>query len=292
MNPRLSVITVNLNNSKGLEKTIHSVIEQDFQRFEYIIVDGGSTDESVEVIRSYTDIPPDKYTPNDISQTPKGSKLSPITYWISEPDAGIYQAMNKGIMMAKGQYCLFLNSSDWLVNGILKQAFNVPFSEDIVYFNSYLYYDESKIDELNYPFELSMRYFFSATIGHQATLIKKDMFKKIGLYDENKKIHSDYDFWIKAIILNNCTVKHIPKYFSYYDMNGLSSRPNKFSSAEKQHLLNKYFPQRIISDYKFWATREKDMAIAMWYRNHRVFYPVLVFLYKIIKNIKKLIKTN
>ena len=92
--PKLSIITINLNNAEGLRKTIPSVISQTYCDFEYIVIDGGSTDGSVDVIKKYAD------------------KLS---YWVSEPDAGIYNAMNKGIRKAGGEYCQFLNSGDWLV---------------------------------------------------------------------------------------------------------------------------------------------------------------------------------
>ena len=88
----LSIITINLNNREGLRKTIESVVNQTFQDFEFIVIDGASTDGSVEVIQDY----------------PR------INYWISEPDTGIYNAMNKGIAKATGEYCLFLNSGDTL----------------------------------------------------------------------------------------------------------------------------------------------------------------------------------
>jgi len=110
MQPKLSIITVNLNNAEGLRKTIESVVTQTFTDFEYIIIDGGSTDGSVEIIKLYAD---------------------KITYWVSEPDKGIYNGMNKGIMVAKGEYCQFLNSGDWLVNeNVLKEVFA---DVDIVY---------------------------------------------------------------------------------------------------------------------------------------------------------------
>ena len=91
---KLSIITINLNNCKGLEKTIKSVISQRFTDYEFIVIDGGSDDESLECIKAHRNY---------------------IHYWVSEPDKGIYNAMNKGIAQAEGDYCLFLNSGDWLV---------------------------------------------------------------------------------------------------------------------------------------------------------------------------------
>ena len=103
--PKLSIITVNLNKAKGLQKTIESVIFQTFTDYEYIIIDGGSTDGSKQIIEQYAD---------------------KITYWVSEPDSGIYNGMNKGIKVAKGEYCLFLNSEDYLLsNEILQNVRNL-----------------------------------------------------------------------------------------------------------------------------------------------------------------------
>ena len=110
---KLSIITVNKNNAEGLRKTIESVVCQTFKDFEYIVIDGASTDESVAVIETY---------------------LANVTYWVSKPDRGIYEAINKGIKVAVGEYCLFLNSGDYLSSdSILEKAFSYGFFEDIVY---------------------------------------------------------------------------------------------------------------------------------------------------------------
>ena len=115
MKPNLSIITINRNNAAGLRKTIESVVSQTYTDFDYIIIDGASTDESVDVIKEYADR---------------------ITYWVSEPDTGIYNAMNKGILKANGEYCLFLNSGDWLYdNDVLNDVFSISPTEDIVYGN-------------------------------------------------------------------------------------------------------------------------------------------------------------
>ena len=104
---KLSIITINFNDAKGLEKTIQSVINQTYKDFEYIVVDGASTDGSVDVIKKYS---------------------NKLTHWVSEPDTGIYNAMNKGTRMASGEYCLYLNSGDFLAdNDVLEKAFNYNF---------------------------------------------------------------------------------------------------------------------------------------------------------------------
>ena len=100
---QLSIITINKNDAKGLEKTLESIWKkQSFKDFEHIIIDGASTDNSINIIKKYA---------------------SHLSYWVSEPDKGIYNAMNKGIIKAKGNYLLFLNSGDWLENDILARVF-------------------------------------------------------------------------------------------------------------------------------------------------------------------------
>lgn len=114
--PTLSIITINFNNKEGLIKTVESVVHQSYQDFEYIVIDGGSTDGSADYIKE---------------------QQTHFDYWVSEPDKGIYNAMNKGIEVAKGEYCLFLNSGDWLVEGSLKDLFKHNFNDDVIYSNCY-----------------------------------------------------------------------------------------------------------------------------------------------------------
>ena len=121
---KLSIITVNKNNAAGLKQTMESVISQDFDDYEYIVIDGGSSDESTAVIRQYE---------------------HKLAYWVSEPDSGIFNAMNKGIGKASGEYCLFLNSGDALTENSLINVFSVDLSEDIIYMNTYLAYQNGDL---------------------------------------------------------------------------------------------------------------------------------------------------
>ena len=109
---KFSIITINYNNSKGLKRTLDSIISQTCHEFEWIVIDGGSSDGSRELIEQHQDS---------------------ITYWCSEPDKGIYNAMNKGVNKATGDYCLFLNSGDHLCNSkVVEHLISIPFSADIV----------------------------------------------------------------------------------------------------------------------------------------------------------------
>jgi glycosyltransferase involved in cell wall biosynthesis len=268
MNPFLSIITININNKEGLIKTIDSVVNQEFDDYEYIVIDGGSTDGSFEIIKLYE---------------------QNIHFWISEPDKGIYHAMNKGIRTAKGEYLLFLNSGDWLVENILVQIGAYHLTEEIVYFNSFLAYEGNKIEKLIYPDELSMRYFFKSTIGHQSTLIKRELFNRFGIYNEQLKIYGDFDFWLRTLIAGNCCYIHIPLFLSYYEMNGISAKPDINSQNEHRMIIEKYLSKRIICDYAYYSNLLKDIEIYLFFKNS-IFNVIIVFIYKIIKNIKKLFK--
>ncbi len=217
--PKLSIITVNLNNAEGLRKTIESVVNQTFTDYEYIIIDGGSTDGSVDIIKQYEE---------------------KITNWVSEPDKGIYNAMNKGILKAKGEYCQFLNSGDWLINqNVLKNVFAVNNNEDIIYGN--VQTDKGTIEN---PEKLTLKFFFQSTICHQSVFHKTDLFGKYGLYKEELFIIADWQFLVNALITNNSTYKFVNKIICFYDYNGISSNPKLFKIlvSQREEVLKKDFP--------------------------------------------------
>lgn len=207
---KISIITVNFNNLAGLQKTMNSVLCQNYTNMEYIIIDGGSADGSKELIMSQQD---------------------KLAYWCSENDKGIYDGMNKGIEKASGDYILFLNSGDYfssptLLNTIFKKK---HYNEDLLigrqlYINKF---GKKSISPKLRMSDFSITYFLSSTIPHQATFIKRDLFKKIGCYDINYKISADWVFWIKAVIENKCTINLLNKKISYMEMGGISSDMEK-----------------------------------------------------------------
>ena len=226
---KLSIITINLNNAEGLRKTIESVVFQTFTDYEYIIIDGASTDGSVDIIKQYAD---------------------KITYWVSEPDKGIYNAMNKGILQAKGEYCLFLNSGDWLLDdSVLDNIFSVVFDDDIVYGNVIKISDNGQ-EVYKGCAELGIS-LYSLTVKrmvHQACLIKRELFTTFGLYSESYKIASDWKFFVDTIILGNVSVRHIDIIISCYDMKGISSVNAEKTHEEFIEILRLAIPPRILSD--------------------------------------------
>lgn len=227
---KLSIITVNFNNDSGLEKTIESVLAQTFSNYEFIIIDGGSNDKSMEII--------DKYK-------------SKIAYYISEKDNGIYEAMNKGISVANGEYLQFLNSGDYLLNkNVLEKVFKYNGNQDIYYGSSIRNSTDGRNYRCNEPKNLTMKRFFDHSICHQAMFIKKELFNKFGKYNEKLKIVADWEFNVRTIILNNCSLKFLNFPIVFYDMNGLSMKKQKMSLKEKDECLNKLIPARILADYK------------------------------------------
>lgn len=216
---KISIITINYNDADGLEKTICSVINQSSLDFEYIVIDGDSTDGSLEIIK--------KYQKN-------------INYFISEKDSGIYNAMNKGIKVANGDYLFFLNSGDHFFNReVINNYKGYLEKDDLVYFNIEIKSNNvSKI--ISYPQTLRFSNFYTGGICHQSVFIKKTLFETIGLYDEDLKIVSDWKFFILALFKFNCSYKKVNETLSTYYLGGISSQINNFderSSVIEEHFI-------------------------------------------------------
>lgn len=236
--PLLSIITINWNNADGLQKTIQSVMSQkmdDYSELEYIIVDGASKDASVEVIQ------------NGI----RDSKFS--VDWKSEPDKGIYNAMNKGIKKAHGEYCLFLNSGDWLFdqNVIAKILPELKAGKEDMLIAEILYFNDNKLSKgEKTPENLSLSYFYFKALPHPSTFIKKELLEKAGLYNENYRIISDWIFFTDAVCKLNCTYKIIPETVSVYNLEGISSNSDnqrKIRTAKDEYIENN-FPKAMLTD--------------------------------------------
>lgn len=219
---KLSIITINYNNLDGLKRTVKSVVNQTWQEFEYIIIDGGSTDGSLDYIESQ-----DEY----------------IDYWVSEPDKGIYNAMNKGIVKATGEYLLFLNSGDcFFADEVLTQNNKFLIEKDLIYFNVEIVNNTSS-EIIVYPEKLNFSLFYLRTLCHQSTFIKKALFDELGFYDEDLKIVSDWKFFILALFKYNCSYRKVNDILVKFYMDGISSNNIKLANEERQKVLNDYFPE-------------------------------------------------
>ncbi len=219
---KLSVITINYNNASGLQKTTDSVLEQTWNNFEYIVIDGGSTDGSKEYIENYND---------------------KLTYWVSEPDKGIYNAMNKGIEKANGEYLLFLNSGDYLNNPhVIEKLLQGSNNEDIVY-GDIIFISETENSLYQYPNILCFDFFIHNTLPHPCTLIKKELFHLYGYYKEDIKICADWAFFLDMVCRHNVTYKHLPITVTTFALGGMSSEPGSDSiiKNEKENYLEKNY---------------------------------------------------
>lgn len=222
---RYSVITINYNNKNGLIRTIDSVLSLSNKDNEFIIIDGGSTDGSIDVIKQHT---------------------KDITFWVSEKDNGVYHAMNKGIAQAHGDYLIFMNSGD---------CFHAPdvldyvseYQEDVICGkvikgNSYKPSGHNKQ-------AITLVDLMRRSLPHQAMFIKRDLLIKHP-YDEKYKILSDWKFCIEAIVFDNCSFRNIDVIVADYDVSGISTNSNGLLPKERILILKEMFPPRIIADYE------------------------------------------
>jgi len=259
---KYSIITINYNNREGLRRTIESVVNQTYQDFEYIVIDGGSTDGSVDVIKEYADR---------------------IDYWVSESDKGIYNAMNKGILQAHGEYLNFMNSGDCFYDeDVLKNVKS--------YLNSDIVCGKIKTTDNieHWSFdkeEVTMMLFYNGNLPHQASFIRRELFT-YSLYNEEYRIVSDWLFFIEKIVVENCSYNNIPLTISLFDVGGISSTNKALEKEERSIILQTLFPSRVLADYERFKDKESLMLDLIPQFNHT--YRLERFIYWIIKLILKI----
>lgn len=222
---QLSIITINFNDKTGLEATFKSIFAQTYQQFEYVVIDGGSTDGSKALIEQYAD---------------------KIDYWVSEKDTGIFNAMNKGIKAAKGDYLLFLNGGDTFYNqevlaNVMQQISN---AYQIYYGDVQRVFNDGTKKIKTYPEKLKFSFFVDSAIAHQSAIVKRTLFEKVGYFNENYKVFADWEFFICAICKYDVPYKHLGLVVANYDMSGVSSdaTTQKKYSLEREETYKKYFP--------------------------------------------------
>ena len=183
--PFFSIVTVVKNDDANIEKTIKSIVSQSFKNFEYIIIDGKSTDKTIKKIKKFK---------------------NKISYILSEKDKGIYFAMNKGINLAKGTVLLFVNSGDLLTNNSLKNVYEMFLKNkkiDFIFGTVKRHYTSKTIIKSGYnKFRLNYNFDF-ATSHSTGFFIKLDSLKKVGKFNTKYKCSADYDFYYRAIIKKN-----------------------------------------------------------------------------------------
>ena len=208
----ISIVTINLNNKNGLRKTIESVVNQTyFDKIEYIIIDGGSTDGSVDVIKEYED---------------------KISYWVSEPDSGIFNAMNKGVDVSNGEYSLYLNSGDYFNSYDIIEKVYDELDKDIVYGNENKLKQGRTVILSKYPDVLEERFFKMTALPHQSTFIKTSLLKE-NKYSEDWKLLGDWKFFREMIMVKKVSYKHLPIVISNYGLDGVSTTQRNLHNTEK-----------------------------------------------------------
>lgn len=237
---KLSVITINRNNSAGLEKTMQSVASQTFKELEYIVVDGASTDGSVEVIKKIE---------------PRFAHLK----WVSEPDSGIYNAMNKGLRMASGDYIQILNSGDCMAaDDVIERMLNAletAGKPSILYGNMVKCFPDGHrlVDRSFEGEDITMLGMFTGTLNHDPAYIRRDLFEKYGYYDESLKIVSDWKWYVEAVILGGEKPQYVDLDVTLFDMTGISETHLDLCKEERNKVLEDLFPKAVLADYERYA---------------------------------------
>jgi glycosyltransferase involved in cell wall biosynthesis len=237
-NLKLSVITVNLNNVQGLKTTLGSVAVQTFRDFEHIVIDGGSTDGSRSVIEAHADR---------------------IVHWLSEPDAGIYNAMNKGLRLAQGDYVHFLNSGDRLVSpDLLGRVFGEsPCNDDLLYGNTIRPDKAGVLYECRHPAPLTVSAFWGFGVCQQAIFYKRNLFDRLGCFDETLRIAGDWDFNLRVLMARGAT-RHLPFPVVHYQGGGISVTRPEEAAREKEAILKRHLPDAVHRDYERLMVLEKQ----------------------------------
>ena len=242
---KLTIITINYNHIEGLKRTIDSIMNQTFTDYEWIVVDGGSTDGSKELLEQYKDR---------------------FAWWCSEPDKGVYNAMNKGIAHATGEYINFMNSGDcFATHTILSEIFSQERTAEVLYgimtrgtIDGYINNEPMMKAKFNWWD------FYYYNINHQATFIRSDVFKKYGVYDESYKILADWRHFAELFALRKVTYEYIPQIIAIYEGGGLSDTDEIFP-VEKDRFRKEVFALLDESDIieaqyiekcnRFWLSR-------------------------------------
>ena len=308
---KLSIITINYNNVEGLKKTLASVAEQGYRDIEHIIIDGGSTDGSVDAIKEYVAANPNK-----------DPFFKHIIKWVSEKDNGIYNAMNKGIEVALGRrivnsfnrsersedkcseatrpkqggventvlpdYIQILNSGDILaVSDVTERMIaaveNAKYPE-LIYGNMVKYdYVSNKSLGKSGDTEYSLRQYYRATINHDCCYFRRNVFDTYGLYDEKLKIVSDWKWFLQAIGLGHIKPVYVDIDVTIFDTSGISESNLELRNKERRQVLEEVLPPAALEDYdKYTFPMEQYNRLKKYH-----LWPIVYFMERILFKLNK-----
>lgn len=275
---KLSIITINYNNASGLRKTLASVASQTYQDIEHIIVDAASTDGSVVIMKEYAD----------------RSKHAVI--WSSEKDYGIYDGMNRGIRKATGDYIQILNSGDILaapdvtermvtvLNSLNVNSLNITENVPILYGNMIKKdYAMGKVIGKSKEVEYSLRQYYGGTMNHDCCYIRRDVYDKYGLYDENLKIVSDWKWFLQTIGLGTVKPVYVDIDVTIFDASGISETNLELRNKERRRVLEDVLPPAVLADYDLHAFDAEQMNRI---RRHHLYWFVY-FIERVLFKLEK-----
>lgn len=295
---KLSIVTINFNNEEGLRKTLASVAAQTYRDIEHVIIDGGSNDGSVDAIKEYVSLNPqrDPFFKHTIN-------------WVSERDDGIYNAMNKGIEIALGRrivdsfnrseqcedknkvlpdYIQILNSGDILatpqvVERMAEEIEKAKYPE-FIYGNMIKKdYATGKIVGKSEEVEYTLRQYYASTMNHDCCYIRRDVYDMYGLYDECLKIVSDWKWFLQAIGLGKVKPVYVNVDVTIFDASGISETNLRLREEERRKVLEEVLPPAVLADYDKHAF---DMEQMDRLRKRRL-YGVVYFIERVLFKLEK-----
>jgi len=225
---KISIITVCRNEVEGIRRTLESVKNQRYRNFEHIVIDGGSSDGTKEIIDEFA---------------------HSLAHFTSELDNGIYAAQNKGIEAATGDYVLFINGGDAIHDeNVLQDVFSTKREADIIYGNLLIEEQDGSETLGRTPPEITLDFLLRGTLWHPVTFIKKTLFAELGFYNEQLKIVADYEFFIRALMLQGASSEHVERVISKFDTSGIGSDPDMLDLHMKERLevQKKIFTQPVL----------------------------------------------
>ncbi|MCB9188179.1 MAG: glycosyltransferase [Flavobacteriales bacterium] len=263
---KISIITINYNDIEGLKKTFNSVLIQDYPNIEYIVIDGDSSDGGQEFLKQNSD---------------------KLDFWVSEKDEGIYDAMNKGIAKASGEYVLFLNSGDWLVdNTVISKFANEKPYESIVYGNIIKVADDGKesIGRSAQSSDVSLFHLMFGTLTHPSSFFRRELFEKYGGFRTDYKIVSDWLFYLITIGVHKESVRYIDTNVSYFDMTGISNSNISVRNDERERALKEFLPSKLYEEYQILKQMKEDSEVLNRMKNDRRFNKLVNYYSKVFKS--------
>ena len=251
---KLSIITITYNNLNGLMNTSGSIAEQSCQDFEWIIIDGGSTDGTVEYV--------------------KKMKRQP-EQWISERDKGVYDAMNKGIRMANGEYLLFMNAGDvFYASDTLEKAMGMKIDADVMY-GDVIYMHPKKAKAVHFTDRVTLMTLYDQAFNHQSTFIRKELLAEKG-YDEKYRMVADWKAYLEWFLTGR-SFRHLPIYICRYDMTGLSTVNKNEVYKERDAFFAELLSPEVLEVLQDWHSYQNRQCLrAREYCNKNVVYKRII----------------